>query len=112
MAEGLCELLSCVEVTKYEHQTPYSGSDQPASYKLQCEGLTTQTRHVNGGQKRRDLSQETLVATLEDWMRKNEETSSRWNLGTGIKSWKDGDPEHRQSTRFKKNVAGSVQDCW
>lgn len=66
MAEGLCELLSPVEVTKYEHQIPYSGTDQLASYKLQCEGLTTQTRHVNGGQKRRDLSQETLVATLED----------------------------------------------
>lgn len=45
-------------------------------------------------------------------MPKNEETSSRWNLGTGIKSWKDGDPEYGQSMRFKKNVAGSVLDCW
>lgn len=86
LAEGLCELLVHVEVTKYEHQTPYSGSDKPASY-------TLQTRHINGDKRRGFESGDTGCYSGGLDAKEQRNCSYRWSKGTGIKSWKDGDPE-------------------
>ena len=100
LAEGLCELLARVEVTKYEHQTPYSGSDKPASY-------TLQTRHINGDKRRGFESGDTGCYSGGLDAKEQRNCSSRWSKALGSKAGRMG-VQNKRAMRVKKNVAGSV----